>query len=206
MRGARLASALGLLLALLALFTLRPLLEASMTAQMLLQIPLLVCVGVVLGHALSTDWGARVAPWNRSGLSGLVLASPAVMFWMLPRSLDAAAREPLMDVAKHLSLPLLAGLPIALSWPRAGFVVRGVFLLELVASCFRLGWLYLISPLRLCNNYALDDQRRLGEWLLVIGVALLAGIAFKLLWGNMSAPRQPPGANDRGCDAAYPLH
>ncbi|MEO8718616.1 MAG: hypothetical protein ABI423_10415 [Burkholderiales bacterium] len=203
MRRALLASALGLLLALLAL---RPLLEARMTAQMLLQIPLLVCVGVVLGHVLPARWSAHVAPWNRGGLSGLVLATVAVMFWMLPRSLDAAAREPLMDVAKHLSLPLLAGMPIALSWPRAGFVIRGVVLLELVASCFRLGWLYLISPLRLCNNYALDDQRRLGAWLLVIGFALLAWIAFKLLWGNMDARRLSPGADDRGRDAAYPLH
>lgn len=184
MARARVMAAAGLLLA---LAMLRPWLEARMTTQMLLQIPLLVYAGVLLGRALPARWHARLAPWNRAGVSGAILAASVGAVWMLPRLLDAAVTAPLVDAAKHLSLPLLAGIPLALSWPRAGFIVRGVLLLELVASCFRLGWLYLISPVRLCNNYALADQQQLGALLLALGALLSGWVVWKLLWRGIDA-------------------
>lgn len=161
-------------------------LEGSMTAQMLVQIPLLIGVGWLLPAALPRWLGEGIARWNQHGISSVVLASLAGMFWMLPRSLDAAVGEPWMAVAKFASVPLLIGLPLGLGWPRMGFVVRGVFLLELIATFFRLGWLYLVSPVRLCNNYLLDDQQRAGEYMLVIGGVILVGILAKLLWGRFN--------------------
>ncbi|MEO7071931.1 MAG: hypothetical protein ABI078_02520 [Rhodanobacter sp.] len=158
-----------------------------MTMQMLLQLPLLVGVGYALAIALPAKALARAAPWNRFGLTGLVLVSVVGALWMLPRALDASVTEPLVGAAKYMSLPLLIGLPLALSWPHMNFIVRGVFLLEGIATCFRLGWLYLISPDRLCALYLLDDQRRLGQYLLVIGAALLLAVAGKLLWGRFDA-------------------
>ncbi|EIL97446.1 hypothetical protein RHOFW104T7_10220 [Rhodanobacter thiooxydans] len=162
-------------------------LESRMSLQMLVQIPLLITVGWLLSAALPPRLGEGIARWNRHGISSLVLASLAGMFWMLPRSLDAAIGEPWMAVAKFASVPLLIGLPLGLGWPHMGFVVRGVFLLELTATFFRLGWLYLVSPIRLCNNYLLDDQQRAGEAMLVIGSLLLAGVAIKLLWGRFDS-------------------
>ncbi|CAM5540770.1 hypothetical protein [Rhodanobacter lindaniclasticus] len=162
-------------------------LEASMSLQMLVQIPLLIGIGCLLGGALPERLDASIARWNRHGISSLVLASLAGMFWMLPRSLDAAIGEPWMAVAKFASVPLLIGLPLRLGWPRMGFVVRGVFLLELIATFFRLGWLYLVSPIRLCNNYLLDDQQRAGIAMLVIGGVILTGVLAKMLWGHFDA-------------------
>jgi hypothetical protein len=92
-----------------------------------------------------------------------------------------------MAFAKFASVPLLIGLPLGLGWPQMGFVVRGVFLLELIATFFRLGWLYLVSPLRLCNNYLLDDQQRAGQYMLVIGGVILACVLAKLLWGRFNS-------------------
>jgi hypothetical protein len=103
---------------------------------------------------------------------------------MLPRALDAALDTPWVAAAKFISVPLLIGMPLALSWPRAGFVVRGVFLLEAIATAFRLGWLYLASPQRLCSNYLLGDQQRLGESLMAIGAAIILFLAWKLVWGQ----------------------
>ena len=159
-------------------------LEGSMTLQMLLQIPLLIGIGYLLRAALPQPLVAGIARWNHHGINSLVLASLAGMFWMLPRSLDASVSEPWIAIAKFVSVPLLIGLPLGLGWPRMGFVVRGVFLLELIATFFRLGWLYMASPIRLCNNYLLDDQQRLGEYMLVIGGLLLAAVVAKLLWGR----------------------
>jgi hypothetical protein len=167
-------------------------LEASMTAQMLLQLPLLIGVGVLLSRALPPGVLARVAPWNQLGITGLVLASVASALWMLPRALDASVTEPLVAAAKYLSLPLLVGLPFAISWPRMNFIVQGVFLLEFIATFFRLGWLYLVSPERVCNLYLLDDQQRLGQYMLVIGAVLFLGVAGKLLWGRFDLVREAP--------------
>jgi hypothetical protein len=167
-------------------------LEASMTAQMLLQLPLLAGVGALLARALPARLRARTSPWNQLGITGLVLASTASALWMLPRALDASATEPLVAAGKYLCLPLLVGLPFALSWPRTDFIVRGVFFVELIATFFRLGWLYLVSPERLCNLYLLDDQQRLGRYMLVIGAVLFLGVAGKLLWGRFDLVREAP--------------
>lgn len=180
-------TAAAVLFAALLLPPVRAWLEASMTLQMLVQIPLLIGVGYLLAGALPERLDASIARWNHHGITSLVLASLTGMLWMLPRSLDAAVSEPWIALAKFTSVPLLIGLPLGLGWPRMGFVVRGVFLLELIATFFRLGWLYLVSPLRLCNNYLLDDQQRAGQYMLVIGGVILACVMAKLLWGRFNS-------------------
>jgi hypothetical protein len=55
----------------------------------------------------------------------------------------------------------------------------------LIATAFRLGWLYLISPTRLCSNYLLSDQQQLGKFLLGIGIAMCLTLAWKLMWGRV---------------------
>ena len=159
-------------------------LQASMALQMLVQIPLLIAAGYLLRAAVPQRLASVIAAWNLNGISGMLLASFATAFWMLPRTLDAAASDPLFTLVKFVTVPLLIGLPMGLSWPRMNFVVRGVFLMELIAMFFRVGWLYLISPVRLCNNYLLDDQQRTGQYMLMIGGAILLWAAIKLLWGH----------------------
>jgi len=86
-----------------------------------------------------------------------------------------------------------------------GFIVRGVFVVECIATLFRLGWLYLISPERLCNLYLLEDQQQLGQWLMLIGAALFLAVACKLVWGRFDslsvAAREPQPAH-RGLPSA----
>lgn len=159
-------------------------LETSMTAQMLVQIPLLTAVGYLLHAAVPQRVASGIAGWNHRGITGLVLASFALMFWMLPRSMDAAVTDPAIDLARFVSVPLLVGLPLGMSWPRMSFVVRGVLLSEAIAMLFRLGWLYVVSPVRFCNNYLLGDQQRLGECMIAIGAVILLWLIGKLLWGR----------------------
>lgn len=162
-------------------------LESSMALQMLVQVPLLIGTGYLLRNSVPAPVAAVVERWNRHGVTGLVLTTLAGALWMLPRSLDAAVSESWVAAAKFITVPLLIGLPLGLSWPHMGFVIRGVLLLELIATFFRLGWLYMVSPMRLCNNYLLDDQQRTGEYMLVIGAIILAGVFGKLLWGHFDS-------------------
>ncbi len=172
--------------------------QASMTALMLVQIPLLACTGYLLGRLMPARFLRSTQRWDEGGVTGLILASLATMAWMLPRILDASINSPWVALAKFVTVPLLIGLPLGISWPRAGFVTRGVVMLELVASCFRFGWLYLISPERLCSNYLLDDQQRLGRALLIIGAVLGAAMAWKLLFGHFKL--NPPHSDSAGGD------
>jgi hypothetical protein len=198
MRRAYPACAAGLLLTVLLAPPVRHVLEATMTTQMLLQMPLLVAVGALLRSALPTHVVRLSADWDHRGITGLILASLAAAFWMLPRMLDSAVSQPTVDATRYLSVPLLIGLPFAISWPRMSFVVRGVFVLEFIATLFRMGWLYLIWPDRLCNNYLLDDQQRLGEYLVLMGVAACLAVGAKLLWGQFDGGDQSIGVTARG--------
>ena len=177
-RGAALWLALGLP-------PVRHVLEASMTLQMLAQVPLLALAGWWLRPLLPGRVAEGVARWNRSGITGIVLVSLVAMVWMLPRTMDASLGVAAVELAKFTSVPLLIGLPLAISWPSAGFVVRGLFLAEVVATAFRLGWLYLVSPQRLCSSYLLGDQQLLGKLMLVTGAVLSLALAWQLLWGRI---------------------
>ncbi len=180
----------------------RQLLEASMVTQMLVQIPLLAVAGWMAAAAVPTGAREAIERWNRHGVTGLLLATVTGACWMLPRALDAAVAVEAVALAKYVTVPFLIGMPLALSWPRMGFVVRGVLLSELIASLFRLGWLYRVSPVRLCSRYPLEDQQRLGLYLLMIGAALFTGVALKLLFGRfgtLDGTRAAANAYDESC-------
>ncbi|MBZ0224960.1 MAG: hypothetical protein K8F51_03165 [Comamonas sp.] len=175
----------------LALPPLRAPLEASMTLHMLVQMPLLALAGVWLAAPLPRPWREHLARWNHRGINGFLLASFVGMLWMVPRMLDEAVQQPWVALAKFTSIALLLGAPLALSWPRAGFVLRAVLLLEAVATAFRLGWLYLATPSRLCSVYLLDDQQRLGQALVLLGLALSLVVAGRLMWGRVRVEDPP---------------
>lgn len=162
-----------MLLLCLALPPSRELLEGHMAGHMLVQIPLLVAAGAWLGGALPAGGREAVQAWNAYGLPGLLLAVFTLAVWMLPRSLDAAVLDTGAATAKFLSLPLLAGLPLRLSWSRLPMVARGVVWSKLLAMLGVMSWLYLEAPVRVCNNYLQDDQELVGR--LLLGILALLG-------------------------------
>lgn len=159
-------------------------LEATMTAHVLIEIALLVAVGFVLGAWLEPRLARALEACNGGGIPGILLAAFALAFWMIPRWLDAALTDSAVAAAKYASLPLLVGAPLAWSWARMHPVARGVVKVECLAMLFRLGWLYLISPERLCNNYLLGDQVWLGRGFLAVGVALSVIWLIPLFFGS----------------------
>lgn len=165
--------------ALLALFWLllgtppaRSWLETTMQLHMLLQIPLLVAIGVAAGRLLPAQWQARIVAAIGGALPCVLLAIFASSYWMLPRALDAAIGNPLAEIAKFLSLPLLVGLPLALAWRRVAPLWRQFIGTNFISMLGVLGWLYIASPVRVCNNYLVDEQNSAG-WLMVKLAVLL---------------------------------
>jgi hypothetical protein len=159
----------------LALPPLRALLESSMSLHMLVQFPLLMLAGFLLAGQVPQRWSARLQRWNGYGISGLLLVALVLSLAMIPRLLDLALVDPGIEAAKWLAL-LAAGAALHGSWQRAGLVVQGFFLFNVLPMMGVAGQLYQDSPLRLCNAYLLDDQVWLGQALVTIAFA--AGFAW----------------------------
>lgn len=169
-------AALGLgLIALLASPGARHWLEASMWRHMLLQFSLWMLAGALLAAALSPRARRCIASWNAHGITGFLAVGVTLSVLMVPRVLDLALRDAGVEMAKCATL-LLAGAALRLSWQPAGLVVQSFFLGTLLPMMVVVGQLYIDSPLRLCNAYLLDDQERLGRWL--IGLAGLLAMTW----------------------------
>lgn len=163
---------------------LRAQLEAMMVTHMLVQLPLLAVLGAYVAHQLPTRLRSRLDDWNDGGLPLTLLAFFATAFWMLPRSLDGALNHGHLELAKFISLPLLVGAPLALSWRRLSAISRGFIWSNLLSMLILLGWLYSVSPIRVCTNYLVDQQVLLGQSLLFLASALVLLLAGKVFFGG----------------------
>jgi len=161
---------------LLALPAVRGALEARLATHVLVELLGLVVAGYLIGIALRPLLTPPLRNWNRHGLTGLALAISCGAVWMLPRWIDAALESPAVETVKFASLPLLLGLPLALSWNQLGTILRGFVKANFLSMLLFLGWLYIAAPVRLCNSYLIDDQRLLGTAFIA-----LAGL-LSLLW------------------------
>jgi hypothetical protein len=170
------------LLGLLALPVVRQALEASMSAHMLLQYPLLALAGYSLAFALPPRWLARLQRFNAHGIAGLFASAMILAILMIPRVLDLALVDGRIALAKALAL-VFCGAALRLSWRPAGLLVQGFYLGNVLPMMAVVGNLYASSPVRVCNAYLLDDQARLGQLLM----GLSAGVA--LAWGALVVRR-----------------
>lgn len=146
-------------------------LEATMTGQMLIQIPLLVVVGYGAGSILK-----RKIPSIQlyvGGIPGLLMIVFTMVFWMIPRSLDQALTMNAMEVAKYVTLTLFVGIPLGVGWRKLGFIARGFIWIHLLSMIFLMGWLYAASPIRVCNQYLIDQQQVTGWLLISAGIAII---------------------------------
>jgi hypothetical protein len=186
--------------ALLWLPPLRLALESDMTLHMLVQLPLLAGVGFALAATLRPLEPRWLAEADWLGIPGLLLVVFATSLWMLPRMLDAAIADPAVDAAKFLSLPLLVGLPLALSWRRMPPLGRAFVWANFIPKLGAIGGLYLAAPTRLCAYYRLDQQAGAGWALIAVAVALglawfvIAFVGWPAAQTKASAAALPPDA------------
>ena len=153
----------------------REVLEHEMITHMLVQIPLLAVAGGLLAIDLPASWKVQMGVWNRGGVSGTLVAVIASSWWMVPRALDSALASPQAELLKFVSLPLLVGAPLALSWQPLGTIGRGFVIANVLPMWAVVGWMYVAAPSRVCNYYLVDQQVVAGTALL--WVAVIAGAA-----------------------------
>ncbi len=177
-------------------------LEGSMLGHMLVQIPLLALAGGLVARAAAGGRPAALAGCNAGGFPGLFVALFAAAVWMLPRMLDAALASPLTEAAKFATVPLFVGAPLALSWKLLPTVARGFVWANLISHAAVLGWLYSVSPNRLCTRYLLDQQATLGAALLIVAASLAIALAWRAIAGTPVS--RTPGTGHRPAEISEP--
>ncbi len=165
-------------------------LESTMTGHMLVQMPLLAAIGMAAAGLLPERRREALLACAGGAVPGVLLAVFASSWWMLPRALDAALASPPVEAAKFFGLPALVGLPLGLAWRRLTCIGRGFVWTNFISMLAVLGWLYVAAPVRVCNNYLVDQQAGAG-WLMVkLAVLLFAGWLGKLFIGGKAAPER----------------
>jgi hypothetical protein len=144
-----------------------------MVTHVLLLLPGLCASGWLAGHALALRYPTLLAvSWNRGGASGLVTAGFTTAFWMLPRSIDWSLTDPLGELAKYGTLPILVGIALVWSWGRVPELARGIVKANVLSMLLVLSWVYSVAPVRLCNSYGVGQQETLGIGFLFVACCL----------------------------------
>ena len=74
----------------LALPPMRELLESVMIVHMLVQLPLLIIFGWIIGKYLLQRFPGFFAKWNGTGITGIIIVMFVTTYWMIPRAVDDA--------------------------------------------------------------------------------------------------------------------
>jgi len=159
--------------------------EQSLVVNILIGYPMLVYFGYIYGRELTQYRLVRAILDNIGGIPGVLIATFTLAFWMVPRWVDASVTHYEIGIIKYLCLIFLVGGTVGCSWSKMHFITRAVLKIEFLTMLFRLGWIYVISPDRLCNNYLLGEQVLLGKSFLAIGLLLTIALCLPLFVADM---------------------
>ena len=162
-----------LLLIVLALPPVAHLLESIMIVHMHMQMPLLVFSGFLMGRFFQLRFPHFFEKWNINGLPGIFLFVIISVYWMLPRTMDEALTVHSVEIFKFISLPFLAGIPLRDSWRKLSPTGINLIIILFAILYFGMGWLYIYSPVQLCNNYLLIEQITLGWGFLTTAICFV---------------------------------
>jgi hypothetical protein len=158
---------------------LRHWMEADMALHMLLEFTALLATGAIIFDLLPPGVQTRVEQWNRLGITGFVLASLALAYWMIPAALDASLASAGFASAKYGSL-MLAGVALRSSFALAPKVMQVFFVGNLVWMTASVGLIYQDNPRQLCLYYLVDAQVRAGTGLVLLAMLLAVASCFKV--------------------------
>lgn len=149
------------------------LVESIMIMHMHVQMPLLVFSGILMARILQLKFPRFFEKWNGNGVPGITLFLIIWVYWMIPRTMDEALTIQSMEIFKFISLPFLAGIPLRDSWKKIKTKGQNSVIIGMTALFFALGFLYVLAPVQLCNNYLLIEQITLGWGFLLMAICFV---------------------------------
>jgi hypothetical protein len=147
--------------------------ESIMVLHMHMQMPLLVIVGMLFTPFLRERFSSFFTKWNENGIPGVLLFLIIIIYWMIPRAMDEAIANPVVEMFKFISLPFLAGIPLRESWRKLTKWGKNLTLISISILFTAVALLYIVAPLQLCNNYLVAEQKALGWTSLFMAVGIM---------------------------------
>lgn len=148
------------------------LLESIMIIHMHMQMPLLVIAGFLMARFFQIRFPHFFEKWNSNGVPGIILFVIISIYWTIPRTMDEALTIQSVELFKFISLPFLAGIPLRDSWKKLVKIGKNIIFISFTIIFFGMGWLYIWSPVQLCNNYLLIEQITLGWGFLTMAICM----------------------------------
>jgi len=143
--------------------------EADPVTHVLIQLPLLA----ISGHLFVSGLGGHKLRITEPVANAFSLVAVfAILFWMLPRYIDAALVNPVAELAKFVSIPIFIGGTLATGWAKSNPFLRGFLKANAISMLGVLAFLYIQAPVRICNSYLVADQERLGFAFLISAFGL----------------------------------
>lgn len=152
--------------------------ESIMAMHMHMQMPMLVIAGMLMARFLQNRFPSFFEKWNINGVPGILLFVIIMVYWMLPRTMDEALTTNTVELFKFFSLPFLAGVPLRDSWKKLSSLGKNVVIIFFTITYIGLGWLYIWSPVQLCNNYLVIEQVTLGWAFLTTAIGLVVYLGY----------------------------
>lgn len=134
---------------------------------------LFVVVGVLMAPLYQKIFPRFFEKWNSNGVPGILLFMVILGYWLLPRTMDEALSIPAVELFKFISLPFLAGVPLRDSWGKLSNVGKNTLYVLLSVIFGVMAWLYIASPVQLCNNYLIIEQKTLGWGFVFFAVSIM---------------------------------
>lgn len=167
-----------LVLLFLALPPVSNLMESVMIIHMHMQMPLLIFTGFLMARFFQLRFPRFFEKWNLNGIPGIMLFVIIVAYWTLPRSMDEALTTQSMEGFKFISLPIFAGIPLRDSWKKLKPIVKNIIFYLFIILFSGMGWLYIDSPVQLCNNYLIIEQITLGWGFLTTAICMVIYLVY----------------------------
>lgn len=156
----------------------RHLMESIMLIHMHMQMPMLVIAGFLMAKFFLVSFPTFFEKLNQNGVPGILLFSIIMSYWMLPRTMDEALTVTGVEVFKFISFPFLAGVPLRDSWGKLNETGKNLVIIIFTILFILMGWLYIFSPVQLCNNYLVIDQIILGWGFFITAVCMVIYLAY----------------------------
>lgn len=154
------------------------LLESIMITHMHMQMPMLVFGGFLMATFFQKRFPQFFEKWNENGLPGILLFTIIMVYWSLPRTMDEALTLTSVEAFKFFSLPILAGVPLRDSWPKLSSSWKHALIIFFTVLFLGMGWLYIWSPVQLCNNYLVIEQITLGWGFITTAFAMVVYLVY----------------------------
>lgn len=160
--------------------------SATMPRHQLLQVPAMLILGAIAAGGRAPKVMERERPAGEWSAPILILAVGAMIFWMIPRSVDLAASSALADQLMHASW-FLAGAALAHSVPQIPSPIAMALGIHGVAMLAAAGLVYSLYPGLICTAYNLQQQHATGR-ILLLGAPVLGMILWVRAIRRMATP------------------